>query len=537
MTAIALNLEQYRPSILDTLGQGMIKIAEGVEGGVKAFTDKVNVSTIAAMALKATVSFQIQLKTTTACESLRESAIFIDLAMEEYLKQQDFSKAERAELEEMRKAASERLPANVFGDAGVFPAENRIQATWQWLEKRDEQTQRGGEKQIISTFGEFLSKNQELNAALCGHAQRMWKDVSDIREVLCGYAARKKGGKEKVNDTEEVAAWESLAPVAKHLAERFMLMTDHPWSKTTLASEEHTVFKHATRKDPLVIERLKHARKKWPSGVAQLTGVNVVPRKDVVAAWVQNIAWLRGESDVIGALKNNEESRVHTHAVGRALVMVGRAHELQEWLIFSEAQAKRYGGAFDVNAKDEDGRTMMDMTMLHASKSEKKHMVNVLLAHGASMDVGGQRNQQTPQTVLMKTTAIGSVHEGWRWLDWLAEKGGIAKNHAAFEDDGRSMPMVAIEMGKLEWAVASLLRQPLDKLSVAGLPFERWWPHFEETNQKKIQGWVAEGKGALLDELGKMAGAGKRPQNMTSMDNSWVQDVTGASKRQSKIGR
>jgi hypothetical protein len=478
---------------LHTVSPKNIKIGVfGVElevptSGLSEWAKKLGRTTVGANVVRHVTQWQTDYATQRAWNELGELGKFMDVTLRNYLHQGAISKAALERLNDVLEWDKTNPPASPFPNTFILPAERRLQYAWGALEEEAEKTS------PVKSFGGYLSENPDLRDAMLYQASRVWERIEKVRGLVLSHAKAFAKEGETVDETQ---AWEILAPEAMQLAKRFMMMTDHPWSRMNAYKQDGTIFAHALRKDAWLKEEWRIAFKRVSPSAMDFSFQDSTTSAEV-AKWSMYCGRFQ-EGKRLLALKSELGAWNNPHAVAMALATRGTPAELKEWLDVVKEQQAEKGKAFDINLQHFalNGQTLMDHVLLNAKREHKKEMAEGLLARGGTMDAFA-RTGMTEYELVMSSTLTTSVEQATDWVNWLKAKS--THPNLSFNENGQTEVLTALNSNKIEWAAAllALRKDPGDSMSMDGKTWSDHWKSFKAQNAHWVREWSETKPNAL----------------------------------------
>ena len=443
---------------------------------------KIGRTTVGANVVRHITHWQTDYATQRAWESLGELGQFMEMTFNSYIRQGAMSKEALTRLDDVLEWDKVNPPVSPYANTFILPVERRLQYSWGALEEEAQKVS------PVKSFGGYLEENPDLRDTLLHHASQTWARIEKVRGLVLSHAKAFAKEGETIDETQ---AWEVLAPEAMQLAKRFMMMTDHPWSRNLAYKQEGTVFAHAIRKDAWLKEEWRQAAKRTASPELNLSVYQDGASADDVAKW-QNFCVKFKEGKRVQALKAELGSWSNPHAVAFALIAKGTPAELKEWVEAAKVQHAEKGRVFDINMQHfaMNGKTLMDQALTAAPRELKKEMAETLMGLGAAMD-SLRRTGVSEYELVMSSTLTTSLVQAKDWVEWIKSK--TTHPDLSFNEDGKTEVLTALNTNKIEWAAAllSLRKDAGDSMSMDGKTWSDHWKSFKAQNSHWIQEWSA----------------------------------------------
>lgn len=449
-------------SIATTLEVGNLNLSD--------ISKKMGKTTLASNVVRLLLKLETRYETKKAWNELENLSSFMEDSLKTYLIQGNLSKSVLDHLDDVLELDHSFPPASPYKDTFIFPSERRIKHMWNALEYDEKNN--GIKKE---TFGEYLSRNPNIRDHIFYLANKTWEKIDDIRALVL----------EHINDfseeheIEETKAWELFAPEAMQLANRFMMMTAHPWSKTEAYKQNGTIFSHAIRKEAWLIERWQLVAKKNKGNRNAFAMQNGAEEQEI-KRWCKYCSSVN-RNELMQRLVSNNDAWNTPHAVALALIKNGNVDELVQWIDNLKIREKEDGKFFDINLQNLllSGKTLLDYALEESPIENKKEIVQLLIDKGAEMN-SFERNGVSDYTLLLKSTPITSFHEAKEWVNWISERSCNAS--LSFNADGVNEFVLALQEKEIEWAAALLsLAKDGDSMSIDG---KNWYEHWKEFKVK-----------------------------------------------------
>jgi hypothetical protein len=461
--------------------------------GVVDLAKKVGRSALGVHALKAIAQWRTKQATESAWESLKEFSDLYEMSFRDYLQQGTLTKADLEQLKVSLEWEKQNPPMSPYPNTFILPSERRIQYSVNALKEHMRVAT------PLRSFGQYLEENPTLRDALLHKASVNWEKIQKVRKVVLSHAR----GLAKEGETlDETAAWETLAPEAMHLAKRFVLIADHPWTKNQAYKEEGTLYSHILRKEAWLKEHWKDAHKKIQGRRMDVNAFQDGVTGGEIQAWLA-LCEKTSTPQRMDALKKMSIAWEKPHAVLMALIRVGEASEVAEWIdavkkqraLLMEKASKGLDEenaprtSFDLNYQHEElvGYNAMDYALMHTPKEKKQAICEVLIKNGAVMD-GFDRRGESECVTLMEHMGVDSAQEAKGWMDWAqkhqAREGGLHTRR-----DGKNEITLAVEHGKFEWAAAflTLRKNEAAPITPDGKTWAEYWGEFKSKYPEKVE--------------------------------------------------
>ena len=483
---------------------------------LKDLASKIGTSVFSSLISKSYVEYKISTLTEKIHTEIGELSDLIDVSLRNYAQKNVFSKDELNQVNQVLEWDKENPSSSQFPEFFVHPAERRTQYLWAGLER----------KAVIASplksFGDFLSEDERLRDAIFYKANKTWESIDKIRSTILSHTEKITKPYLKNKDQEEVL-WDYIAPQAKHLAERFMLLTDHPWSTTHAYNETATVFGQAARKESWLVEKWKTAAKS--KKIDQLNrGFDETASFDEIEKWSDWLSKVPGKQAIV-ALKENKEAWDEGYSVAMALIKQGAVGEFKEWWKSLKQFKKEQGEAIDINREHsllgdvmnwqesknnypnqkneyflKNGRTLIDQALIATPKVTKKQMIEALIDLGGTMNLY-ERSGKTETSVLIENMGVRNQEEAANWIEWLKKR--TTGPMIAMNESGRNEIAESLKEHKLEWVSALLdLRKSSDEpIQSDGKTFGKIWEEYKIKKHDVIAQFSNQSRLSAIEKL------------------------------------
>lgn len=438
---------------------------------------------LTAMVLKQSIRWQTKQATQEAWEALGDFGNALDVTLKSYVQQGGLQKDAAARLASTLVFDSANPPPSPYQNTFIHPSERRVQYAMSALEDASKQMM------PVRSLGEHISNYPAGRDVLLQHASNTWEKIDKVRAlVLASIKNWNKEGKE----IDEVHAWELLAPEALQLAKRFMLMADHPWSRTLAYGKEGTIFYHALRNEAWMKEELNKTKGLFGGRQLTVDAFQTTTNEQEVAYWMTKVKDLETirQSGIVEAIKKDLKAWKEPFGVAVALIKSGKVDSLTLWLDHVAEKQLTEGGKLNINTQHPEfgSRTLMDGVLEFAPIENKKELVKKLKERGAAMD-SLNRTSQSDYSLLMNNMSVTSVKDAAEWVKWV--KINTLTPKSTFDKNGDKDAIVALKSGKIEWAAAllALRKNDAEPMTIDGKDWSEVWQNFKADHPATVQEW------------------------------------------------
>lgn len=465
---------------------------------VKSIVKNMGVKPLTAMAIRQSVAWQTKRATQEAWEALGEFANALDVATKSFVQQGGLDKVSAKRLESVLQWDEANPPKSPFINTFLHPAERRVKYSMSALEASAETSM------PVKSLGEHISDNPHGRDVLLQKANATWDKIDKVRSlVLSSMENWRQDGKE----IDEESAWTLLAPEAMQLAKRFMLLADHPWSRTVAYGKEGTVFYHALRREAWVKEALNKSRSWFGENQLTVDAFQSTTNKESVDKWfekTQDMKTIR-QIGIVEVFKKDNNAWRDPFGVAMALIKSGFTDSATLWLDSVIDQKSADGGSFNINTQHPElgNKTLMDVAVESSPKDVRKAIVQKLKDRGAAIN-SLSRTDESDYKLLMNETSVASKKEAMEWVMWM--KRNSLTPIATFNKEGKKDAVVALEQGKIEWATAllGLRKSATEAMTIDGRDWAEVWKDFKVDFPEKTAKWARESKD-VVDALNAAA--------------------------------
>ena len=371
-------------------------------------------------------------------------------------------------------------PKSQFENSCIHPAERRIKLTIDAINDSD------GKHNATELFAEHLESSANSMGVLLNKTATAWDALQKVRKLVLSSV---KSWETEGRNVDESKAWEILAPEAMKLAERFVEIADHPYTRTVAYGKEATMFCHVLRKEAWVKEEIGKFKNFFGSQQLTIDSFQSSTSSDKVSGWETVVTAMAGKESVFDSLKANSKTWKDPIGVSCALIKNGKTEDLKLWIEAVGEQKLAAGTNFNLNTLNQDlgGYTLMDYALENCPKSEMKNTIEVLRNAGARMNAS-HRLEKNDYNLLISNMEVDSVKDAVSWIKWLRKN---STEVSGFNKDGNKEAVSALKDGKLEWAIALLgLRKNVNEpMSIDGKDWIAVWKDYKAENPDKIEGW------------------------------------------------